>query len=77
VILCKSENTKTLGIRFSALLTKDGTERLELAKTWREEAQRGPLGQSSEPAPQYYGKFSRASLLCYGQSMHARALPRR
>jgi hypothetical protein len=30
--LCKSENTKTLGVRFSALLSENGTERLELAR---------------------------------------------
>jgi hypothetical protein len=30
--LCKVENTKTLGVRFSALLTECGTERLELVR---------------------------------------------
>jgi hypothetical protein len=30
--LCKSENTKTLGVRFSALLTEGGAERLELVR---------------------------------------------
>jgi hypothetical protein len=29
---CTTQNTKSLGVRFSALLTKDGTERLELAR---------------------------------------------
>jgi hypothetical protein len=30
----KSENTKTLGVRFSALLTEGGAERLEVARVW-------------------------------------------
>jgi hypothetical protein len=30
--LCKVENTKTLGVRFSALLTEGGVEQLELAR---------------------------------------------
>jgi hypothetical protein len=32
VIRYKPENTKSLGVRFSALLTGGGTERLELAR---------------------------------------------
>jgi hypothetical protein len=32
VILCKSENTKTLGVRFSALLTEGSAKAFQLTR---------------------------------------------
>jgi hypothetical protein len=55
----RCHTTKTDGLRFRAVLSKDGTRRVELVRTWRKEARRGPLCQSLEHTPQVMRSVTR------------------